>query len=57
MELADFMGTWQLSRRITHGDGSVARFDEQAEFTPDGIGLRLRGQRKKYRMLSHYLRA
>jgi hypothetical protein len=36
--LADFIGTWTLSRSLAHGDGTQARFEGQARFTPQGDG-------------------
>ncbi|WP_187431256.1 hypothetical protein ROLI_027830 [Roseobacter fucihabitans] len=37
--LADFEGKWDLTRQITHDDGSQARFEGTALWTPDGLGM------------------
>ncbi|TNF64106.1 MAG: trigger factor [Rhodobacteraceae bacterium] len=37
--LADFEGTWTLSRRIIHEDGPVAAFEGEARWQPSGGGL------------------
>lgn len=38
-ELADFAGTWQVSRQIVQKDGPRATFTGQAVWTPEGDGL------------------
>ncbi|WP_299739306.1 DUF6314 family protein [uncultured Roseobacter sp.] len=38
--LADFEGTWDLTRQIAHADGTEAHFEGQAVWAPDGQGLR-----------------
>lgn len=40
--LSDFIGTWQLSRRIVEADGRCATFTGTACFTPDAEGLSYR---------------
>ena len=40
IKLSDFVGDWRLTRRISHSDGSVARFEGRAVFAPDPAGLR-----------------
>ncbi|MDW3225601.1 MAG: DUF6314 family protein [Paracoccaceae bacterium] len=37
--LADFAGTWQLDRKIAHGDGTQARFQGTALWDGDDRGL------------------
>lgn len=37
--LADFEGRWQFTREITHADGTVARAQGAADFTPARGGL------------------
>lgn len=37
--LADFAGTWRLDRKITHGDGTQARFQGTAIWSGDETGL------------------
>jgi len=36
--LEGFLGTWQLAREISHGDGSSARFEGVAEWRAEGAG-------------------
>lgn len=36
--LGDFLGTWDLDRRIEQSDGQTARFSGQARWTPQGQG-------------------
>ena len=38
--LDDFLGTWDLDRRIVQSDGQTARFIGQASWTPEGEGAR-----------------
>ncbi|WP_299693023.1 DUF6314 family protein [uncultured Tateyamaria sp.] len=38
--LQDFVGVWQISRKIHHADGTCATFDGQAVFAPEADGLR-----------------
>ncbi|MEL7259631.1 MAG: DUF6314 family protein, partial [Pseudomonadota bacterium] len=38
--LTDFTGEWRIARQIAHADGTTARFEGCAVFTPDGDGLR-----------------
>lgn len=38
-ELADFRGTWRISRRVVAANGPNARFSGLAEFTTDASGL------------------
>ncbi|WP_417808017.1 DUF6314 family protein [Thioclava sp.] len=40
IKLCDFAGDWRLTRRISHSDGSVARFEGRAMFTTEDDGLR-----------------
>lgn len=37
--LTQFTGIWRLQRAIRHADGTEAKFDGAAEFTPSGTGL------------------
>ena len=37
--LDDFKGRWALSKTITHGDGTAARFEGHATWTPVETGL------------------
>ncbi|TMV92352.1 trigger factor [Thioclava sp. BHET1] len=39
MELSDFLGDWDLTRTISHADGTHAQFSGQAVFTPQSSGL------------------
>ena len=39
VQLADFEGKWQLSRRIVQADGVEARFEGEAVFRPCDAGL------------------
>ncbi len=38
-KLADFEGRWQMTRRIVQADGTVARMEGVADWTPDADGL------------------
>ncbi len=38
IELSDLLGLWQLQREILHDDGTSARFEGEARWTPDGSG-------------------
>lgn len=40
--LADFEGTWNLTRQITHDTGARATFDGRAIWTPDAQGMQYR---------------
>lgn len=37
--MQDFVGTWELTRRIKHSDGTLVQFDGQAIWAADDDGL------------------